>query len=61
MCRKKTVYTMICRIFLVLAVGFLSVSAGFAQGVGGKISGRATDPSGAIVPGVQCVCAKYQN
>ena len=53
MCCKKTMYMMICRILFVLTVGFLSVSAGFAQGVGGKISGRATDPSGAIVPGVQ--------
>ena len=52
MCRLKTMYMMICRILFVLTVGFLSVSAGFAQ-VGGKISGRATDLSGAIVPGVQ--------
>jgi hypothetical protein len=52
MCCLKTRYGSICRILFVLTVGFLSVSAGFAQGVGGKISGRATDPSGAIVPGV---------
>jgi hypothetical protein len=39
------------QVFLGLSVGLLSVSAGFAQ-VGGKVSGRATDKSGAIVPGV---------
>ena len=49
---SKTKYVVICRILFVLTVGFLSVSAGFAQ-VGGKVSGRATDLSGAIVPGVQ--------
>jgi hypothetical protein len=48
----KAKYVTICRILFVLTVGFLSVSAGFAQ-VGGKISGRATDPSGAIVPGIK--------
>jgi Carboxypeptidase regulatory-like domain len=48
----KTRYMMICRILFVITVGFLSVSQGFAQGVGGKISGRVTDPSGAFVPGV---------
>ncbi len=53
MCRLKTMYMMILRIFFVVTVGFLSVSAGFAQiNVGGKISGRATDPTGAIMPGV---------
>jgi hypothetical protein len=49
---SKTKYVMICRILFVLTFGFLSVSAGFAQ-VGGKISGRATDLSGAIVPDVK--------
>jgi hypothetical protein len=50
---SKTMRTKICRVLFVLTVGFLSVSAGFAQGVGGKVSGRATDPSGAFMPGVQ--------
>ena len=53
MCCLKTMYMMIWRILFVVTVGFLSVSAGFAQiNVGGKISGRATDPTGAIMPGV---------
>jgi hypothetical protein len=53
MCRLKTMYMMILRILFVVGVGFLSVCAGFAQiNVGGRISGRATDPTGAIMPGV---------
>ena len=48
----RLMYVTICRMLFVLIVGCLSVPAGFAQ-VGGKISGRATDPSGAIVRDVQ--------
>lgn len=41
------------QISFVLMTGFLFIATAFAQNVGGKLSGRATDPSGAIIPGVR--------
>lgn len=37
---------------MVITGVLLCVSLASAQGVGGRVSGRATDPSGAIIPGV---------
>ena len=41
------------RTALVIAVVLVSVCTALAQSGGGTVSGRATDPSGAIIPGVQ--------
>jgi hypothetical protein len=38
------------QISLVVAVGLVTASIASAQGVG-RVSGRATDPSGAVIPG----------
>jgi hypothetical protein len=40
---------------MVVAGGLICDIPGVAQNVGGRLSGRATDPSGAVVPGVQVV------
>jgi carboxypeptidase family protein len=45
--------TVIRQILTPLLVGLFWVSVASSQSVGGKISGRVTDPSGAIIPGVQ--------
>ena len=41
------------QISFVVVVGLLSVSIALGQTVGGRVSGRSTDPSGAVVPGVR--------
>jgi hypothetical protein len=43
---------MIRQVFTIVAAGMLWVPMSSAQGVGGSVSGRVTDPSGAIIPGV---------
>jgi hypothetical protein len=51
-CYLSLFWRIICQISLAVVVGFLSASMASAQGAGGRVSGRATDSSGAIVPGV---------
>jgi Carboxypeptidase regulatory-like domain len=41
------------QISFVVVVGLLSVSIALGQSVGGRVSGRSTDPSGAVVPAVR--------
>ena len=41
------------RISFVVVAGLFFVSMGLAQNVGGKVTGRVTDPSGAVIPGAR--------
>jgi len=44
---------MLRRIFSLVAIAFLLAAAGWAQDTRGAISGRVTDPSGAVIAGAQ--------
>ena len=45
-------WRIVCQISFVIVLGLFSASIASAQGAGGRVSGRATDPTGAIMPGV---------
>ena len=62
MCRLKTMYMMILRILFVVSVGFLSVSACFAQiNVGGRIQRTRYGSDRSYYARCSCLCAKCQD